>query len=33
MAFFNQEGHGDLGYAFRTQEPRSLEQIDTLLQN
>lgn len=34
MAFlFNQAGHGDLGYSFRTQEPRSLEQIDTLLQH
>jgi hypothetical protein len=34
MSFlFNQAGHGDLGYTFRTQEPRTLEQIDTLLQH
>ena len=28
----NIAGYGDLGYAFRTQEPRSLDQIDQLLQ-
>lgn len=29
---FNQATRGDQGYWFRTQEPRSLEMIDTLLQ-
>ena len=28
----NIPGYGDLGYYFRTQEPRSLDQIDQLLQ-
>ena len=32
MFFGGIEGRGDLGQLFRTQEPRTMEQVDLLLQ-